>query len=256
MYETKENKDGSTTIEPAIVYRRNDPNQNPKNPIQLMFARANVDCKVTENDRKTLSYVTKYVTKAEGTSASLKNLIKESASSTSQLEEAKKVYVKTMNKAVGAREVFHELMSVDYYHSSHQVVAAPLLNKRRLRNNINGADPDVSADENSLLDRYAHRRQCENEYPDICHYNYQEFVARFCIVSGQLKRRKCQVIPRPFPTYSSNAQGTNYHQYCRFQLLQHKPWEENECQVWGGSETPDAEELIQAWAVFLQSPIG
>ena len=50
-YEQKEIKNSNAVLEPEIIYKRNDPRQNKK--MQLLYARANADCSITENKKKT-----------------------------------------------------------------------------------------------------------------------------------------------------------------------------------------------------------
>lgn len=63
------------------------------------------------------------------------------------------------------------------------------------------------------------------------------------------------VIPKVFPTYSSNPRGANFALYCKYQLLRYKPWLRTQSNAWGDAEAT-SEVLINCWQDFLQTPYG
>ena len=129
-----------------------------KNHLQLLYARSNVDCSVTENERKTMNYITKYVTKSEKQSIMVQNIVKEMSGKVNDNSTARSFVRNVMHQVVGQRdissqEVFHILMSSELSRSSEQVVNAPLNFTRKLKTlNIDEALPSDDAVQNNLLD--------------------------------------------------------------------------------------------------------
>ena len=54
--------------------------------------------------------------------------------------------------------------------------------------------------------------------------NFVQFATQFKVVDKKLTKLPDNVVPRIFPTYSSNPKGPNFAQYCKCQLLRYKPW--------------------------------
>ena len=61
------------------------------------------------------------------------------------------------------------------------------------------------------------------------------------------------MVPRIFPTYSSNPKGPNFAQYCKYQLLRYKPWNISQDNAWDNEE-PSDQNIINKWQQFLQTP--
>ena len=61
------------------------------------------------------------------------------------------------------------------------------------------------------------------------------------------------MVPRIFPTYSSNPKGLNFAQYCKYQLLRYKPWRISQDNAWD-YEVPSDQNIINKWHQFLQTP--
>ncbi len=85
--------------------------------------------------------------------------------------------------------------------------------------------------------------------------NFVEFATTYKVVNNELTKLPENVIPRIFPTYSSNPKGPNFGLYCKYQLLRYKPWQTTQDNAWGGQEATD-EILINSWQDFLQTPYG
>ena len=56
------------------------------------------------------------------------------------------------------------------------------------------------------------------------------------------------MVVRTFPNVSSNPQGPNYADYCKYQLIKFKPWTTRVCDAWGGL-TDDVDEC----GVYVES---
>ena len=80
-------------------------------------------------------------------------------------------------------------------------------------------------------------------------------LQRYNVVNNELTKLPDNVIPRIFPTYSSNPKGPNFGLYCKYQLLRYKPWQTTQNNAWGDQEPTD-EVLINCWHEFLQTSYG
>ena len=219
-FEKVKHKDNTDEFETHIAYERNDPHQNTKNPLQLLIARANVDCSITDNPRKTMAYVTKYITEAEPPSVQLKSIFDDQIINNKELT-SRNIFSKFMNKIIGERdlssqEVFHLLMSTDLYSSTETIVNAPLINMRRINKENHDDIPDDSLVNSSILDIYAKRANYENEFPEISKLNYIEFVSSYYVIKKKIRKRKKLAVPKSFPTYSSNPDSNNFPFYCKY----------------------------------------
>ena len=82
--------------------------------------------------------------------------------------------------------------------------------------------------------------------------NFVQFATTFKLVNGKLEKLPDNVIPRIFPTYSSNPKGPNFASYCKYQLLRYKPWKISQNNAWGNEE-PSDDILISCWLDFLET---
>jgi hypothetical protein len=99
---------------------------------------------------------------------------------------------------------------------------------------------------------YANREQYDSS-PEIMNLNFVQFATKYKVVNTKLTELPDNVIPRIFPTYSSNPKGPNFALYCKYQLLRYKPWKITQDNAWGDQE-PSDETLINYWQEFLQTP--
>ena len=117
----------------------------------------------------------------------------------------------------------------------------------------NASIEDVdSCTDNSLLDVYANREQYDSSH-DIMNMNFVQFATKYKVVNKELTKLPKNVVPRIFPTYSSNPKGPNFGLYCKYQLLRYKPCRTTQKNAWGDEEPTD-EILTNHWQEFLQSP--
>ena len=120
------------------------------------------------------------------------------------------------------------------------------------RVHIDPEDGDNLCTASSLLDVYANR-QLYDSSPDVVAMNFIKFATKFKVVNDKLTENPPNVIPRIFPTYSSNPRGSNFSTYCKYQLLRYKPWALTQNNAWNNEE-PSAEVFITCWHEFLQTP--
>ena len=149
-----------------------------------------------------------------------------------------------------AQETMHHLLSLKLHSSSFTVIQVSLNGSRRVQ---------ISADErqlccsNSLLDVYANRAQYDSPGINTAKLNFVQFATQFKVVDKKLTKLPDNVVPRIFPTYSSNPKGPNFAQYCKYQLLRYKPWNISQDNAWDNEE-PSDQKIINKWQQFLQTP--
>ena len=144
----------------------------------------------------------------------------------------------------------HHLLSLKLHSSSFTVIPVSLNGSRRVQ---------ISADErqlccsNSLLDVYANHAQYDSPGINTAKLNFVQFATQFKVVDKKLTKLPDNVVPRIFPTYSSNPKGPNFAQYCKYQLLRYKPWKISQDNAWDNEE-PSDQNIINKWQQFLQTP--
>ena len=87
---------------------------------------------------------------------------------------------------------------------------------------------------------------------DTAKLNFVQFATQFKVVNKKLVTLPDNVVPRIFPTYSSIPRASNFPQYCKYQLLRHKPWKKTQENAWDNEETSD-ENMINKWKQFLRT---
>ena len=166
----------------------------------------------------------------------------------------KKVVMKTVGERdYAAQETMHQLLSLKLHSSSFNVIPVSLNGSRKI-SNVPSAENDGICTSNSLLDHYAYRDQYDNS-PEVMNLNFIQFATKFKVVSSKLTKMPENIIPKVFPTYSSNPRGPDFALYCKYQLLRYKPWLRTQSNAWGDVEAT-SEVLINCWQEFLQSPYG
>jgi len=135
----------------------------------------------------------------------------------------KKTGMKTLGQRdFSAQEAMHHLLSLNLVSSSFNVIPINLNGSRRL--NVT-KKPDDRARTDSLLDVYAQREKYQGTVKcDLRNLNFLLFAMKYNLVNGKLVDQLNNVVPRVFPSYSSNPKSTNFGLYCKYQLLRYKPW--------------------------------
>ena len=75
---------------------------------------------------------------------------------------------------------------------------------------------------------------------------------KYRLVNGKLVDQPDNVVPRVYPTYSSNPKSTNFGLYCKYQLLRYKPWKNKQEDAWGNQEHNN-DVFTSQWKSFLQT---
>ena len=87
---------------------------------------------------------------------------------------------------------------------------------------------------------------------DLHNLDFLHFAIKYKPVNGKLIDQPDNLVPRVFPTYSSNPKSTNFGLYCKYQLLRYKPWKNKQDDAW--ENQPNSNDVfISKWKTFLQT---
>jgi len=81
---------------------------------------------------------------------------------------------------------------------------------------------------------------------------FLEFATKYKIVSNKLVEQSKNIIRRVFPTYSSNSKSPTFWLYCKYQLLQYKPWTKKPENAWGNTKE-NGDVCISEWKSFSET---
>ena len=113
-----------------------------------------------------------------------------------------------------AQETMHHFLLLKLHSSNFNVIPVSLNGSRRIR--IHSSAEEVCSNP-SLLDVYANRTQY-NSPMDNTNLNFVQFATQFKVVNNKPTILPDNVVPRIFPTYSSNPRAPNFGMYCKYQL--------------------------------------
>ena len=255
-FEKVHSNNGREHYRAKIVSKRNDSRLNNNQQLQLQGWRANCDIQVVIDHYACVEYLTKYAAKGEPRSPLLKQafnaIIQNSNNSSDPHKAIKKIIMKTLGERdYAAQEVMHHLLSLKLHSSSFNVIPVSLNGSRRVNTHLS-EDSSATCTSNSLLDVYANREQYDSS-PHIANLNFTQFATKFKVENGKLTELPANVVPKIFPTYSSNPKGPNFALYCKYQLLRYKPWKLTQDNAWDDQEASD-DTLVTCWHEFLQTP--
>ena len=121
----------------------------------------------------------------------------------------KKVVMKSLGERdYAAQETMHDLLSLKQHSSSFKVLPVSLNGSRRVRDTAS-IDEGESCTNYSLLDGYANRERYESSQNTI-DMNFLQFATTYKVLNNELTKLPENVIPRIFPTYSSNPKGPKF----------------------------------------------
>ena len=237
-----------TEDEPTLITARNDGMINSFNPVQLSAWRANVDMQYIVSRQRVLQYCSKYVTKSEPRSQSLKEIFTTIVRSLQQGNTSLKAVQKLLINTVGqrdysAQETCHLLLQLPMFKASRDFIILSLDGSRAVEDHLEEGQRATAL---SIVDHYIGR-------PDSSHFNTMtllEFARQYSMpktlgAEPTPRSRRIVVIPRPY--VSPDPAGDKYEQYCRQSLMQHKPFRQMD-DLLSGYDT-----YIDAYAAFLQS---
>ena len=203
-------KPGDVVYVPA----RNDPLMNtyPIKADAYQCWRANMDIKPVTSRHAMVQYLTKYCTKHEPASDTLKDVIRrlQDKEGTRSVD----AFSKALSGSVGdrdytAQEVAHHLLGLPGFLSSRTFQTASLSGTRAW--SVEGEAVQLS-----VWEIYEKR-------PEVCEdLSFHDFVAKWRFERGQYTLRQKDVVPRIFPRiYCASSTDERFEQWCRLQLRIH-----------------------------------
>ena len=210
--------------------------------------RANVDMQYIVSRRRVIEYCTKYVTKSEPQSQSLKEVCTSIVRSLQEGNTSLKVVQKLLINTAGARdysaqESCHLLLQLPMFKASRDFIVLSLDGSRAVQDRL---EEDQHATALSIVDHYMHRPTTQ----PFNHITLIEFDRQYSMpktLGSQPTRRNRRIIVIPRPYYSPDPAGPNYEQCCCHSLMQHKCFRLMD-DLLAGSEA-----FVDAYATFLQS---
>ena len=204
-----------TNPEPTLLTARNDGMVNSFNPVQLSAWCANVDMQYIVSRRRVIDYCTKYVTKSEPRSETLKDTFTRIVRGLKDGNQSLKAVQKLLIHSVGdrdysAQETCHILLQLPMFKASRNFIVLSLDGSRAVEDQL---QQDGRATNPSILDHYI-ARPANSLLNTI---TLLEFARQFTIskdlgAEPNWRRKKVLVIARPY--CSPDPAGPKYEQYC------------------------------------------
>ena len=233
--------------EPTLLTTRNDGMVNSFNPVQLSAWRANVDMQYIVSRRRVIEYCTKYVTKSEPRSQSLKEVFTTIVRSLKEGNNSLKAVQKLLINSVGerdysAQETCHLILQVPMFKASRDFIVLSLDGSRAVEDRL---EEEQRATAPSILDHYMHRPN-SSQFNDMTLLEFARQYSMPKTMGSEPTRRSKRVIIILRPYCSPDPAGPQYEQYCRQSLMQHKRFRQF-------GDLADSESYVDAYAAFLQS---
>ena len=237
-----------TEDEPTLLTAWNDGLINSFNPVQLSAWRANVDMQYIVSRQRVLQYCTKYVTKSEPRSQSLKDIfstiVRGLQEGNNSLKAVQKLLINTVGERdYSAQETSHLLLQLPMFKASRDFIILSLDGSRAVEDHLEEGQRATTL---SIVDHYMGR-------PDSPHFNTMtllELARQYSMpktLGAEPTRRSRRIVVIPRPYVSPDPVGEKYEQYCRHSLMQHKPFRQMDNLLSG------CDNYIDAYAAFLQS---
>ena len=237
-----------TEDEPTLLTARNDGMINSFNPVQLSAWRANVDMQFIVSRRRVIDYCTKYVTKSEPRSETLKDTFTRIVRSLKDGNRSLKAVQKLLIHSVGdrdysAQETCHILLQLPMYKASRDFIVLSLDGSRAIEQHV---QQDGHATALSTLDHYLSRPAT----PTFNNMTLLEFAQQYTMpreLGAQPNRRNKKVVVITRPYCPPDPAGPKYEQYCQQSLMKHKSFRQLTDLLAGHST------YTEAYAAFLQT---
>ena len=216
--------------------------------IQLTAWRANVDMQYTVSRNRVVQYCTKYVTKSETRSQSLKDTFANIAHSLKKGNRSVKAVQKLLINTIGkrdysAQETCHLLLQLPMYKASRSFFTLSLDGSRAVQDNQQEGE---RATAHSVLDHYT-SRPSTTQFNNITLLDFTHQYTMPKELGDEPKKRRKEFIVTPRPYCSPDPSGPNYEQYCCQSLMKYKPFRDIR-ELKTGFDT-----FAEAYADFLQS---
>ena len=245
----------------AKLTKRNDGRINSHNRVMLQHWRANVDLQAIVDTDQCIRYMAKYSTKGEPRSQSASEILAACVNTLDNTDMASSALQRAMiqvagERDIGSQETAHMLLGKPLYSCTYSFLCVSLDGSRRVRT---GDEDDENRGDQALdpsvLEHYATRANWQENNPEILNLNLVQFASAYYVTNGELKRRKQEVIIRTFPIFSPNPSGKNYGNYCKYALIEYKPWSGEVNTALDGLDDCH-ENHIQCYHAFLSSELS
>ena len=188
--------------EPILVTARNDGLINSYNPVQLSAWRGNVDMQYCVSKHRVIEYITKYATKCEPRSETMKdvyaNIVRNLKDDSTALQVVQKLLINSVGERdFSAQETCHLLLQLPLVKSTRDYVILSLDGSRQVQEE-QMEDSTTRATAPSILDHYIQQSLASMRYLIIDEIS---MVGRKLF--GQIDRRLSQV----FPQHACDALG-------------------------------------------------
>ena len=221
---------------------------NSFNPVQLSAWRANVDMQYIVSRRRVIKYCTKYVTKSEPRSQSLKEVFTTIVQSLKEGNSSLKAVQKLLINSVGerdysAQETCHLLLQLPMFKASRDFIVLSLDGSRVVQDELSKG---CHATAPSIVDHYCVRPSS----PPLDSKTLLSFAEQYTMpksLGAEPSRRSKGVVVIPRPYCCPDPNDTKYEQYCRQFLMQNQCFR-NVTDLLSGHQT-----YVEAYAAFLHT---
>ena len=202
--------------EPTLLTARNDGMVNSYNLVQLSAWRANVDMQYIVSRHKVIEYCTKYVTKSEPRSQSLKEtfttIVHSLKEGNTSLKAVQKLLINTVGERdYSAQETCHLLLQLPMFKSSREFIVLSLDGSRAVEDQL---EEGQHATAPSIVDHYMHRPS-SSEFSNITLMDFAREYSMPKVLGSEPPRRSKRIVVIPRPYCSRDSAGPKYEQYCR-----------------------------------------
>lgn len=247
--ETVIERDEENNDEPTVITARNDGLINSHNPVQLSAWRGNVDMQYCVSKHKVINYITKYATKTEPRSQTMKeafaNITRNMNDDSSALQVIQKLLINSVGERdLSAQETCHLLLQLPLVKSTRDHTILSLDGSRQVQA-TQTEDCTTAATVPSILDHYVQRPYNSTFEGMTLVYYAQNYSTPKELGTAPTKHKMKVVTVRPY--CSPDPSGPNYEQYCKQKLMLHVPFRHID-ELKGTSEN-----FSEAYSVFLQS---
>ena len=243
------NRDEDNNQEPTLVTARNDGLINSYNPTQLSAWRANVDMQYCVSKHKVIEYITKYATKCEPRSQTMKevytNIVRNLKDDSSALKVVQKLLINSVGERdFSAQETCHLLLQLPLVKSTRDYTILSLDGSRQVEERPE-EDGTSQATTPSILDHYIHRSS-NNTFEKMTLLHFSQNYSMPKQLGSTPKHQKMKIVSvRPYCT--PDPRGPKYEQYCQQKLMLYVPFRLVD------TLKGTCESFAEAYAIFLQA---
>ncbi len=203
----------NTTIliddQPTLFTARNDGMVNRYNPIQLSGWHANVDMQYIVSRQKVVDYCTKYVTKSELQSQSLKdiftNIVRGLKDGSWSLKGLQKLLVNSVgSRDYSAQKTCHLLLQLPMYKASRYFIVLSLDCSPLVQHNLDQQDTATTP---SILDHYIHRPATDT----FDSMTLMQFAQNYLMLKNTSSPPKIKSYIRQVEIHNKSNSETSYH---------------------------------------------